>query len=97
MRIINLSVLQTAVALTAFRQRIQAKGVFVKFIIDQNVIEFIAKIICDLGKAILTVGFASYFFEKLIMPLRIGFVAIGIALLGISVILMMSKIKKGDA
>ena len=67
-----------------------------KFIIDQNVIEFIAKIICDLGKAILTVGFASYFFEKLILPLRIGFVAIGIVLLGISVILMMSKVKKGD-
>ena len=67
-----------------------------KFIIDQNVIEFIAKIICDLGKAILTVGFASYFFEKLVLPLRIGFVAIGIALLGLSVILMMSKIKKGD-
>jgi len=68
----------------------------VKFIIDQNVIEFIAKIICDLGKAILTVGFASYFFEKLVLPLRIGFVVIGIALLGLSVILMMSKVKKGD-
>ena len=67
-----------------------------KFIIDQNVIEFIAKIICDMGKAILTVGFASYFFEKLILPLRIGFVAIGLVLLGISVIVMMSKIKKGD-
>jgi hypothetical protein len=68
----------------------------VKFIIDQNVIEFIAKIFCDLGKAILTVGFASYFFEKLILPLRIGFVIIGLVLLGISIILMMSKVKKGD-
>ena len=67
-----------------------------KFIIDQNVIEFIAKIICDLGKAILTVGFASYFFEKLILLLRIGFVIIGLVLLGISIILMMSKVKKGD-
>ena len=55
-----------------------------KFIIDQNVVEFIAKIICDLGKAILTVGFASYFFEKLVLPLRIGFVAIGIVFLGAS-------------
>jgi len=68
----------------------------VKFIVDQNVIEFIAKIICDLGKAILTVGFASYFFEKLILPLRIGFIFLGLALLGLSVILMMSKIKEGD-
>ena len=67
-----------------------------KFIIDQNVIEFIAKIFCDLGKAILTVGFASYFFEKLILLLRIGFVIIGLVLLGISIILMMSKVKKGD-
>ena len=66
-----------------------------KFTIDQNVIEFIAKIFCDLGKAILTVGFASYFFEKLAWPLRVGFAFVGIALLGISVILMMSKIKKG--
>jgi hypothetical protein len=68
----------------------------VKFVIDQNVIEFIAKIICDLGKAILTVGFASYFFEKLVLPLRIAFVAIGIALLVISVIVMMNKIKGDD-
>jgi len=68
----------------------------VKFIIDQNVIEFIAKIICDLGKAILTVGFASYFFEKLIMPLRIGFISLGLVLLGLSVILMMSRVEKGD-
>ena len=67
-----------------------------KFIIDQNVIEFIAKIFCDLGKAILTVGFASYFFEKLILPLRIGFVAIGLAFLGASVIVMMTRIKKGE-
>ncbi len=67
----------------------------VKLTINQNVIEFIAKIICDLGKAILTVGFASYFFEKLILPLRVGFVIIGIVLLVISVILMM--IKKGDS
>ncbi len=67
-----------------------------KFIIDKNVIEFIAKIICDLGKAILTVGFASYFFEKLVLPLRIGFISLGLALLGLSVILMMSKVKKGD-
>jgi len=73
------------------------RRICVKLTINQNVIEFIAKIICDLGKAILTVGFASYFFEKLILPLRIGFVVVvvGIALLFLSVILMM--IKKGDS
>jgi len=68
----------------------------VKFIIDQNVIEFIAKIFCDLGKAILTVGFASYFFEKLVLPLRIGFVIVGVAFIGASVTIMMFKITKGD-
>ena len=66
-----------------------------KFIIDQSVIEFIAKIVCDLGKAILTVGFASYFFEKLVWPLRVGFALVGIFLLGLSVILMMCRVKKG--
>lgn len=34
-------------------------------------IEFIAKTITDLGKAILVVGFASSFFEKFPMTLRI--------------------------
>ena len=67
-----------------------------KLTINQNVIEFIAKIICDLGKAILTVGFASYFFEKLVLPLRIGFCVMGFVLLTVSVILMMT-IKKGDS
>jgi hypothetical protein len=96
MRIINLRSVPISVVLPLLSLTVKAKGICVKFIIDQNVIEFIAKIFCDLGKAILTVGFASYFFEKLILPLRIGFIAMGIALLGISVILMMSKIRKGD-
>ena len=55
--------------------------------IDKDVREFIAKIIADLGKAILTVGFASYFFEKLPIMLRIGFVILGVIFLIISVIL----------
>lgn len=66
-----------------------------KPILNHEVIEFIAKIFCDLGKAILTVGFASYFFEKLIWPLRIGFLLIGLVFLGVSVILMISKVQKG--
>jgi hypothetical protein len=72
------------------------RRICVKLTINQNVIEFIAKIICDLGKAILTVDFASYFFEKLILPLRIGFAVMGFIFLAVSVILMMT-IKKGDS
>ena len=58
-----------------------------KFSFDHSVKEFIAKIICDLGKAILTVGFVSYFFEKLPFPLRVAFVISGIILLLISIII----------
>ena len=58
-----------------------------KFSFDHSVKEFIAKIICDLGKAILTVGFASYFFEKLPFPLRVAFVIFGIILILASVII----------
>lgn len=56
-------------------------------IIDQSCREFIAKNIADLGKAILTVGFASYFFEKLPLILRLGFLTLGIAFFIGSVIL----------
>ncbi|MDO8675434.1 MAG: hypothetical protein Q7K71_04885 [Candidatus Omnitrophota bacterium] len=47
--------------------------------------EFVAKIYCDLGKNVLTVGFASYFFEKLPLPIRIVFVIVGVGLLVYSV------------
>lgn len=47
-------------------------------IIDQARREFIAKNIADLGKAILTVGFASYFFERFVMWIRVGFAIAGI-------------------
>jgi len=56
-------------------------------IIDKSSREFIAKNIADLGKAILTVGFASYFFEKLAVILRIGFVVLGIICIVISIII----------
>ena len=62
--------------------------------IDKDVREFIAKIIADLGKAILTVGFASYFFEKLPIMLRIGFVIMGVIFLVTSVILYAWKGEK---
>ncbi|MBI3313774.1 MAG: hypothetical protein HYZ83_06025 [Candidatus Omnitrophica bacterium] len=48
---------------------------------DDSSREFIARNIADLGKAILTVGFASYFFEKFPLYMRIGFPLIGFILL----------------
>ena len=53
--------------------------------IDQGCREFIAKNIADMGKAILTVGFASYFFERLPVLLRVGFVLLGFVCLTLSV------------
>ncbi len=56
--------------------------------------EFIAKIVSDLGKAVLTVGFASYFFEKLPLILRVVFTIAGVTLIIYSVIIY-EKSKKG--
>ena len=38
---------------------------------DINRREFIAKILADLGKAMFTIGLASYFFERFSMALKI--------------------------
>jgi len=54
-------------------------------IIDAARLEFIAKTVADLGKAILTVGFASYFFERLPVSLRIGFSVLGALLVIVSI------------
>ena len=62
-----------------------------KLTFDSSVKEFIAKIVCDLGKAILTVGFASYFFEKLPLPLRLAFVVVGVIMIVISVLIIAWK------
>ena len=53
--------------------------------IDKECREFIAKNVADIGKAILTVGFASYFFERLPVLLRVGFVLLGFVCLTSSV------------
>ena len=53
--------------------------------------DFIAKYLGDLSKAILTVGFASYFFEKLPMILRVGFFLTALAFFIYSVILIENK------
>ncbi len=62
-----------------------------KFILTKETQEFIAKYLGDLSKAILTVGFASYFFEKLNVILRFGFILAAIVLFVISVIMIESK------
>lgn len=46
---------------------------------DESSKEFIARNIADLGKATLTVGLASYFFEKLSLSWRIGITIFGVA------------------
>jgi hypothetical protein len=63
----------------------------VKFILTKETQEFIAKYLGDLSKAILTVGFASYFFEKLNVILQFGFILAAIVLFVISVIMIESK------
>jgi len=47
--------------------------------------EFVAEIYCDLGKNITSIGFASYFFKDLPLPLRIIFGILGVALIIYSV------------
>jgi len=41
-------------------------------IISEHRREFIAKLICDLGKTIFAVGLGSYFFEKFSINVKIG-------------------------
>lgn len=62
--------------------------------VDKDAREFIAKIIAGLGKAILTVGFASSFFEKLPLSLRISFSIFGVGLIILSVIVYSWKGEK---
>jgi len=62
--------------------------------VDKSSREFIAKNIADLGKAILTVGFASYFFERLPVTLRIGFVILGVIFFISSIIIYSWKGEK---
>ncbi len=52
-------------------------------LIDVSRREFIAKLICDLGKTLFAVGIASYFFEKFPFGIKIGLtVACLISLVG---------------
>ena len=55
--------------------------------LDESTNEFIARNVADLGKAILTVGFASYFYEKMSLYLRISIPLVGLFCLVSSVII----------
>ena len=54
--------------------------------------EFVAKIYCDLGKNITSIGVASYFFKDMPLPFRAGFAILGIGLIFYSIELF----KRGD-
>ncbi|PIQ81968.1 MAG: hypothetical protein COV76_06055 [Candidatus Omnitrophica bacterium CG11_big_fil_rev_8_21_14_0_20_64_10] len=47
----------------------------------EDTLAFVVKTITDLGKAIIAVGFASYFFERLALGWRVGFGILGILLI----------------
>lgn len=64
-----------------------------KILFNEETWEFTAKIISDLGKNIVSIGFASYFFKDLPLPFRVGIGILGVAAI-ISGIAMISK--KGD-
>ena len=55
--------------------------------------EFVAKYLCDMSKAISTIGLATYFFKDLPWFLRIALTFVALAFLILSVILIE---KKGD-
>jgi hypothetical protein len=63
----------------------------VKFILTNETQEFIAKYIGDLSKAIITVGFASYFFKDMPLLLRLGLFILAIVLFIVSVIIIETK------
>ena len=63
----------------------------IMIILQDETWEFVAKIISDLGKAVLTVGFASYFFEKLPATLRVGFIVAAVVFFVLSAIIIENK------
>ena len=63
----------------------QSKGVIMWDKFNKETKEFVAKIYCDLGKNIVSIGFASYFFKDLALPFRITFAILGVGLILYSV------------
>jgi hypothetical protein len=82
----------TAVATPAtFADGTKRKEFSVRITIKEETKEFMAKYLGDLSKAILTVGFASYFFKDLPLFLRFGFESLAVVFLIFSVILIEKK------
>ena len=59
--------------------------------IKEETLEFIAKYLGDMSKAILTVGLASYFFKDLPLAIRFGLVLFAMSFLIGSVIIINKK------
>jgi len=53
--------------------------------------DFTAKTLNDMGKNILSIGFASYFFKDIFLPLRFFIGILGIGLIFYSIFLMDKK------
>ena len=65
------------------------------FYIDDTRREYISRQIGDLGKNILTVSFASYFFEKFSLPIRISLCIMGVSFMIIGIFIQ--PVKKGTS
>jgi hypothetical protein len=65
-------------------------------ILHKEAEEFLAKIYCDLGKNIVSIGFASYFFKDLPLLFRVSFGILGLGLLAMSVINIQALAKRGE-
>ena len=59
-----------------------------RLILTKEALDFIAKYLGDLSKAILTICLASYFFEKMPLFLRLGLPVVAVVFLTISVIII---------
>ena len=62
-----------------------------KLIFNKSTEEFVARVYCDLGKNILSIGFATYFFKDLALPFRFGIGMLGVGLIIWSVYLIERK------
>lgn len=62
--------------------------VILMIIIGDKRKEFIGKMVSDLGKAVVTVALASYFFKEFPLWLRIGVTIFGFILLLVSIVIV---------
>ena len=86
------SVLSTAIPpQLPFADGFKRKEIVVKNFFNEETWEFTAKIVSDLGKNIVSIGFASYFFKDLPLPFRVGFVILGVGLIFWSIYLISQK------